>query len=139
MCLNNQDVNKILEPRVKDGTPCKTGSKNMSTAGKCRDDGCDWVLHSDAVEVHRNWKRLSETVTIPRGSRFTTVEAMKPNRNFFALQQQMRRPFIPMQIMRLMVTQKQKLLDQSPCILMKSLSKKFWPSCVPLKISFYTS
>jgi hypothetical protein len=22
---------------------------------------------------------------------------------------------------------------------MKSLSKKFWPSCVPLKISFYTS
>jgi hypothetical protein len=139
MYLKSYNVNKILEPTVKDGTPCKRGSKKKFTARKCRNDDSGWVLHSDAMEVHRTWKRLSEIVTIPRGFRFTTLKAMKPKQNFFTLRQQMRRPFISVEIMRLMVTKKQKLLDQSPFIIMRSLSKKLWPSCVPPKISLYTS
>lgn len=104
MCLNNKYVVQTLERRVKDGTPCKRGTKNRCIAGKCRNVGCDWVFDSDAVEdicgvcngdastcdiideVYKESGRdYQKIVTIPAGSRHITVEEMKPSQNFLAL------------------------------------------------------
>ncbi|PNF21231.1 hypothetical protein B7P43_G04192 [Cryptotermes secundus] len=104
MCLNNKYVFQTLERRVKDGTPCKRGTKNRCIAGKCRNVGCDWVFDSDAVEdicgvcngdastcdivdeVYKESGRdYQKIATIPAGARQITVEEMKPSQNFLAL------------------------------------------------------
>ncbi|XP_063220579.1 A disintegrin and metalloproteinase with thrombospondin motifs 6-like [Bacillus rossius redtenbacheri] len=50
VCINEKNTYSTLSPRMKDGTPCKTGTKNRCVAGKCRNVGCDWVLDSSAME-----------------------------------------------------------------------------------------
>jgi thrombospondin motif-containing protein 7/thrombospondin motif-containing protein 12 len=104
VCVNSDHVFQVMKRRVKDGTPCKRGTKNKCIAGKCRKVGCDMVFDSDAVEdicgvcdgdtstceivdeVYKEKGRsYQKVVTIPAGSRSITVEETKPSKNFLAL------------------------------------------------------
>ncbi|XP_068081828.1 A disintegrin and metalloproteinase with thrombospondin motifs 12 [Anabrus simplex] len=50
LCVNEKGKSEALEPRVKDGTRCKKGTRHTCVGGVCRKVGCDWILDSDAVE-----------------------------------------------------------------------------------------
>ena len=43
-CRNESGIIKILAEAVKDGTPCRPGTKDMCVAGRCRIVVFDWVL-----------------------------------------------------------------------------------------------
>jgi len=49
-CINDKKVYAKKEPRVKDGTRCKVGTKDTCIQGSCLHVGCDWKINSDAVE-----------------------------------------------------------------------------------------
>ncbi|XP_046392172.1 A disintegrin and metalloproteinase with thrombospondin motifs 12-like [Ischnura elegans] len=49
-CIHEGNKFMKLEPRVKDGTSCNPGTKDMCISGTCRKVGCDWELDSKAVE-----------------------------------------------------------------------------------------
>ncbi|PSN39708.1 hypothetical protein C0J52_17987 [Blattella germanica] len=107
VCSNNQFIFKVVEPRVKDGTACKRGSKDRCIAGECRKVGCDWVLDSNAVEdkcgvcngdgstcriydkIFNETKKdkggYQKILTIPVGCRKISIEEVKISQNFLAL------------------------------------------------------
>jgi len=103
-CKNEAGIIKILAQAVKDGTPCRPGTKDMCVAGRCRIVGCDWVLGSDAVGdrcgvcqgngtecaiVEETFKETGadyvKITTIPTGSTKISIEEMKPSANTLAL------------------------------------------------------
>ncbi|KAI4459045.1 adamts a disintegrin and metalloprotease with thrombospondin motifs protease [Holotrichia oblita] len=49
-CINEENVFAKLAPRVKDGTKCKRGAKDVCISGVCTKIGCDMNINSDAVE-----------------------------------------------------------------------------------------
>ncbi|XP_072392013.1 A disintegrin and metalloproteinase with thrombospondin motifs 12-like [Diabrotica undecimpunctata] len=104
-CLNELRKFAKLEPRVRDGTPCKAGTKNMCISGICKKVGCDYQLDSDAVEDvcgicngdgtqckiideiykdtgARDYKKVA---TIPQGSRNVRIEELAPSVNTIAV------------------------------------------------------
>ncbi|XP_056633400.1 A disintegrin and metalloproteinase with thrombospondin motifs 12-like [Diorhabda sublineata] len=104
-CLNEARKFAKLEPRVKDGTPCKAGTKNMCISGVCRRVGCDYQLDSDAVEdvcgicngdgtqckiideVYKDTgaRDYKKVATIPQGSRNVRIEELAPSVNTIAI------------------------------------------------------
>ncbi|XP_049792512.1 A disintegrin and metalloproteinase with thrombospondin motifs 7-like [Schistocerca nitens] len=105
VCINEERVYSTLAPRVKDGTPCKPGTRDMCIAGRCRHVGCDWVLDSDAADdpcgvckgngtmcqkVDHTFTQASgngytKVVTVPTGSRHLSVEELGPTENTIAV------------------------------------------------------
>jgi hypothetical protein len=103
-CKNDAGMIKTVAPRVKDGTSCRPGTKDLCIAGQCRVVGCDWVLGSDAVDdrcgvckgngtecviVEETFKGTGsgyvKIATIPSGSRKISIEELKPSANTLAL------------------------------------------------------
>ncbi|XP_017770588.1 PREDICTED: A disintegrin and metalloproteinase with thrombospondin motifs 7-like, partial [Nicrophorus vespilloides] len=104
-CINPDNTYAKLEPRVKDGTRCKAGSKNMCVAGICRAVGCDNVLDSEAVEDDcgvckgdgTECKIVDKTFSTPsklgyvkvgvifRGCRNVLIEELAPSQNTIAI------------------------------------------------------
>ncbi|CAH1118875.1 unnamed protein product [Phaedon cochleariae] len=104
-CLNEVGAFAKLEPRVKDGTPCQAGTRNLCVSGKCRKVGCDYQLDSDAVEdvcgicngdgtqckiiedIYRDTGAhdYKKVATIPQGSRNVRVEELAPSMNTIAI------------------------------------------------------
>ncbi|XP_068910126.1 A disintegrin and metalloproteinase with thrombospondin motifs 7-like isoform X3 [Tenebrio molitor] len=104
-CLSNANSFAKLEPRVKDGTKCKLGTRNMCISGVCRKIGCDAELDSDAVEDicgvcngdGTQCKVIEDTYTaaatpgyqkivvVPVGSRNVLLEELAPSRNALAV------------------------------------------------------
>ncbi|KDR11853.1 A disintegrin and metalloproteinase with thrombospondin motifs 7 [Zootermopsis nevadensis] len=112
VCSNNKHEYRTLKPRVKDGTPCKIGSRDKCIAGKCRNVGCDWVLDSEAVEDvcgvcdgdastcdfvdevnSESGEDYQEITTIPAGARHVSVEEVTASRNLLALSAADRKTF----------------------------------------------
>ncbi|PSN56829.1 hypothetical protein C0J52_08265 [Blattella germanica] len=104
LCMNSARMIMLLDPRVKDGTPCKPGTKNVCIAGKCRVIGCDWIIDSDAVEdqcgicsgdgtqctiveevCNKTGNGYEKITVIPKGSTKITVEELQPIPNTLAL------------------------------------------------------
>ncbi|CAG9772555.1 unnamed protein product [Ceutorhynchus assimilis] len=103
-CVNEENVLSMLEAVVKDGTPCKLGTRNMCISGVCRLVGCDSVLDSEAVEdlcgvcngdgtqcriIEATYKDIgngyTKVVVIPAGSKNVKVEEMAPSINIIAI------------------------------------------------------
>ncbi|KAJ9585149.1 hypothetical protein L9F63_003040, partial [Diploptera punctata] len=103
-CENDKNIIKIMAQRVKDGTPCKPGTRNLCIAGKCRVVGCDWIIDSDVVEdqcgvcrgdgtqctiVDKTFRKIGigyvKITAIPKGSTKIIVEELKPSPNTLAL------------------------------------------------------
>ncbi|XP_033228893.1 A disintegrin and metalloproteinase with thrombospondin motifs 7-like [Belonocnema kinseyi] len=104
-CLNEKNVFMELARTVKDGTPCKAGTKNICVSGVCRKVGCDWGLDSDAVEdkcgvckgggagctpvlgefTTTGLKSYQKVVTVPKGSRNIHMFEKKPSQNVMAV------------------------------------------------------
>ncbi|KAG5879484.1 hypothetical protein JTB14_013989 [Gonioctena quinquepunctata] len=104
-CVNEQNSFAKLGPRVKDGTPCKAGTKNRCISGICRKIGCDFQLDSDAVEdicgicngdgtqckiIEEVYKDTGahdykKVATIPQGSRNIRIEELAPSVNTMAV------------------------------------------------------
>jgi hypothetical protein len=104
LCINEAGTINFMAPRVKDGTPCKPGTKDLCIAGKCRVVGCDWILDSDALEdrcgicggestectlVEETFKETGhgyvKIATSPTGSRRISIEELQPSTNTLAL------------------------------------------------------
>jgi len=105
VCKNDAGTSiKVMEQRVKDGTPCKPGTKDMCLAGQCRAVGCDGNLNSDTVEdqcgvcrgdgtsctiveetFKKNGRGYVKIATIPKGSAKISVAELKPTGNTLAL------------------------------------------------------
>ncbi|XP_066909375.1 A disintegrin and metalloproteinase with thrombospondin motifs 12 isoform X2 [Halyomorpha halys] len=104
-CVNEKRSLVKLQPRVKDGTRCKAGSKDTCIHGACIPVGCDWVIESHAVEDicgvcngdGTTCRLLNETynstkgvgyvkvTTIPKGSTNIDIEELGPSDNIFAV------------------------------------------------------
>ncbi|CAH1113494.1 unnamed protein product [Psylliodes chrysocephalus] len=104
-CKNELNTFAKLQPRVKDGTPCKAGTKNLCISGKCMNVGCDFQLDSDAVEdvcgicngdgtqckiVDEVYKDTGahdykKVALIPQGSRNVRIEELAPSMNTIAV------------------------------------------------------
>nr|XP_023026845.1 A disintegrin and metalloproteinase with thrombospondin motifs 7-like [Leptinotarsa decemlineata] len=104
-CSNEENAYAKLEPRVKDGTSCKTGTKNRCISGVCRKVGCDFQLDSDAVEdvcgicngdgtqckiieeVYKDTgaRDYKKVATIPQGSRNVDIKELAPSVNTLAI------------------------------------------------------
>ncbi|XP_074033446.1 A disintegrin and metalloproteinase with thrombospondin motifs 12 [Leptinotarsa decemlineata] len=104
-CSNEENAYAKLEPRVKDGTSCKTGTKNRCISGVCRKVGCDFQLDSDAVEdvcgicngdgtqckiieeVYKDTgaRDYKKVATIPQGSRNIDIKELAPSVNTLAI------------------------------------------------------
>ncbi|KDR20850.1 A disintegrin and metalloproteinase with thrombospondin motifs 12, partial [Zootermopsis nevadensis] len=104
LCINEDGIIKSMSPRVKDGTPCRPGTKDLCTAGTCQVVGCNWILGSDAVEdqcgvcngegkectiVEDTFKDTGrgyvKIATIPAGSMRISIEELNPSTNTLAL------------------------------------------------------
>ncbi|XP_013406430.1 A disintegrin and metalloproteinase with thrombospondin motifs 7 isoform X2 [Lingula anatina] len=107
--LHCKPVNKffsvMLRDIVKDGTPCKLGTRNMCISGRCRHIGCDWVIDSEAKEdrcgvchgdgracttVKKEFKDVQglgyvEATVIPEGARNIRVEEVAEANNYLAI------------------------------------------------------
>ncbi|XP_050293603.1 A disintegrin and metalloproteinase with thrombospondin motifs 7-like isoform X2 [Anthonomus grandis grandis] len=103
-CLNEEMALSKLENVVKDGTPCKHGTRNMCISGACKAVGCDDKLDSEAVEdrcgvcngdgtqckiVEETYKEIGQgytkVVVIPSGARKVVIEELKPSGNIIAI------------------------------------------------------
>ncbi|KAJ8970173.1 hypothetical protein NQ317_016646, partial [Molorchus minor] len=104
-CTNEVNQLAKLQPRVKDGTPCKPGTKDMCISGVCRKIGCDNQVDSDAVEdvcgicngdgtqckiveeVYKDTgaRDYKKVATIPAGSRNLLIDELGPSMNTIAI------------------------------------------------------
>ncbi|CAH1403814.1 unnamed protein product [Nezara viridula] len=94
-CRNDKDVVVSLSPKVKDGTTCYRGMRDICVDGICRDIPCDLQFDSNSVEDacgichgngtvckvvqgHKNFQRgISQILTIPAGTRNIVIEENK--------------------------------------------------------------
>ncbi|XP_063908814.1 A disintegrin and metalloproteinase with thrombospondin motifs 12-like isoform X3 [Zophobas morio] len=103
-CINQERTFAKLEPRTKDGTRCKPGTKNMCISGVCKKVGCDGEIDSNAVEdicgvcngdgtqckvvekvYNERGRDYVKVATIPVGSRNVLIEELAPSMNTIAI------------------------------------------------------
>ncbi|XP_071455802.1 A disintegrin and metalloproteinase with thrombospondin motifs 12-like [Hetaerina americana] len=105
VCLHEGNLFLKMGHAVKDGTPCKPGTRDMCIGGVCRTVGCDWGLDSDAIEdacgvcngdgthcklVEGTFTQLKgngyvEISTIPMHSRNILIEELEETENTLAI------------------------------------------------------
>lgn len=102
-----------MEPRAKDGTKCRPGTRDMCVSGTCKPLGCDGVIDSQAVEdvcgvcngdgtqcklvdevyTDVGASGLKKIATIPAGSRKIRYEEMGASINTLAVSDKTEKDF----------------------------------------------
>ncbi|KAK9754646.1 ADAM-TS Spacer 1 [Popillia japonica] len=103
-CINEENVFAKLAPRVKDGTKCKRGAKDVCISGMCTKIGCDMKINSDAVEdicgvcegdgttckvledtFHHRGQDYTKVVVVPKGAMNLEFEELGGSINTIAV------------------------------------------------------
>ncbi|KAL3278413.1 hypothetical protein HHI36_013735 [Cryptolaemus montrouzieri] len=112
-CINDNSLVRKLQPRTKNGTPCKAGTKYTCISGVCTKVGCDFIIDSDAVDdicgicngdgtecqiveqyFNDTGQDYQEVTTFPANSRNILVEELGKSPNIIALKDKSTNLFI---------------------------------------------